>query len=68
MIALSHWVYAPIALYAGMGLFLLRQSLRPSCRVCLHRHYCPNRLRGPERFTKLPVCVRNSGALRSSKT
>jgi hypothetical protein len=58
MIALSHWVYVPIAVYAGMGLFFLRQSLRPSCRVCLRRHCCPNRLRGPDRFTKLPLCVR----------
>lgn len=58
MIILSHWVYAPMALYAGIGLFFLRQSLRPSCRVCQHRHECPNRLRGPARFLELPVCVR----------
>lgn len=58
MTILFHWVYAPIALYACMGLFFLRQAVRPSCRTCLHRHSCPNRLRGPARFSNLPSCVR----------
>jgi len=68
MLTLSHWVYAPAALYACMGLFFLRQSLQPSCRVCLHRHRCPNRLRGGARFYKLPVCVRKSMETPSPKS
>lgn len=58
MLTFSHWVYIPVVFYTCMGLFFLRQYLRPSCRVCENRHCCPNRLRGPERFIKLPVCVR----------
>ncbi len=64
--SLSHWVYAPVIFYACMGLFFLRQSLRPSCRVCEYRHRCPNRLRGTERFYKLPVCVRRAVTPNSS--
>lgn len=62
-----HWVYAPLAFYAGLGLFFYRQSLRPSCRLCLHRHHCPNRLRGSERFIKLPVCMLRNATSASSK-
>lgn len=68
MVALSHWVFAPVLFYAGIGLFLLRQSLRPSCRICLHRHRCPNRLRGVARFIKLPVCVREAAATKVPKS
>ena len=57
MLALSHWFYLPAGFYAGLGIFALRQSLRPSCRVCLNRDCCPNRLRGGARFTQLPACV-----------
>jgi hypothetical protein len=67
MLSLCHWLYAPALLYGGIGLLVLRQGLRPSCRVCLHRHRCPNRLRGPARFVELPVCVRRSTETRSPK-
>lgn len=67
MFNLSHWIYIPAAFYGCMGLFILRQSLRPSCRVCLHRHRCPNRLQGTERFVKLPVCVRRAMETTSPK-
>src|SRR5579885_2037795 len=60
MLALSHWFYLPAAFYAGLGILVLRQSLRPSCRLCLNRHSCPNRQYGGARFTQLPVCVRRS--------
>ncbi len=68
MLTFSHWVYAPVIFYAAMGLFFLRQGLRPSCRVCLHRHRCPNRLRGSAGFYTLPLCVRRSIPPTSSKT
>jgi hypothetical protein len=60
MVVLSHWVFAPVLFYAGMGLFMLRQSLRPNCRVCLYRHRCPKRLHGVACFIELPVCVRET--------
>jgi hypothetical protein len=60
MLNLSHWIYVPVLLYSSIGIFMLRQSLRPSCRICLHRHRCPNRLRGSRRFIELPPCIRTN--------
>jgi hypothetical protein len=68
MITLPYWVFAPVLFYTGIGLFILRQSLRPSCRVCLYRHRCPNRLRGVVRFIELPACVRRPASTTASKT
>jgi hypothetical protein len=58
MLSLSHWFYLPVVFYAAIGAFALHQGLRPSCRNCLNRHSCPNRLHGSARFKQLPVCVR----------
>lgn len=68
MTTLPHWVFAPVLFYAGLGLFILRQSLRPSCRICLHRHHCANRLRGIARFVELPICIRRPANITASKS
>jgi hypothetical protein len=67
MLNLSHLIYVPVLLYSSMGIFMLRQSLRPSCRICLHRQRCPNRLHGGRRFIDLPVCVRKPAAAAQPK-
>lgn len=49
----AHWVYLLIAIYAVVGLVILRLARRPTCRVCVLRAECPNRP-----AVGLPVCVR----------
>ena len=60
MFALSHVLYALVFFYGGISVLILRQALRPSCRVCLHRHRCPNRLRGNSQFVEIPVCCKRT--------
>ena len=48
-----------VASYAVLGLIVLRQASKPTCRVCLFRHMCPNRLHGRSQLTELPVCLRS---------
>lgn len=50
-------VAVAVIFYSGLGFLFLRQARRPSCRVCLNRHRCPNRLQGPSRFVDVPVCI-----------
>ena len=54
-------------LYAALGIFIVRQAFRPSCRVCLNRQDCPRRLRGAARFTLLPFCARTETSSPSQK-
>jgi hypothetical protein len=52
MPTLSHWMYPLAGFYAAIGLHIFRVASTPSCRVCLLRSECPNRL-----LTGLPPCV-----------
>ena len=65
---LSYAVFTIVSLYSALGLFFLRQACRPSCRVCLHRHSCPNRLRGPSRLAEIPICFRRGPAKPSDES
>jgi len=57
MISLLPLGYGLAAFYGALGLFILRLARKPSCRICLYRDYCPNRLRGPSQFAEIPKCV-----------
>jgi hypothetical protein len=48
-----------VASYAVAGLIVLHQASKPTCRVCLFRNLCPNRLRGLSQLTEIPVCLRS---------
>jgi len=43
--------------YTALGSFVARKASRPSCRVCVYRYICPDRLRGRDEFTQLPACI-----------
>jgi hypothetical protein len=43
--------------YTALGTFISLKASRPSCRVCVNRHVCPDRLRGRDEFTQLPTCL-----------
>ena len=43
MLQVSHLLHALAAVYGAVGLVVLRRLFEPSCRVCAHRHSCPNR-------------------------
>jgi len=58
MISLLHIGYGLAAFYFVVGLFILRLAGKPSCRVCLLRGDCPNRLRGAAQIAGVPRCVR----------
>ena len=50
---LSYYVYFLIAFYIAMGALILWLAARPSCRICVRRGNCPNRVPG---FV-VPDCV-----------
>jgi hypothetical protein len=58
MFSLSHIGYFLAAFYGVLGLFILYLARKPSCRICLLRGDCPNRLRGFSQIAGLPQCVR----------
>jgi hypothetical protein len=58
MFSILHLGYCLAAFYGVLGLFLLRLARKPSCRVCLLRGSCPNRLRGAAQISGLPQCAR----------
>jgi len=44
MLSASHIIiYVLAAAYGVVGVVVLRRAFRSNCRVCLHRHSCPNR-------------------------
>ncbi|MGO9646738.1 MAG: hypothetical protein ACLPOO_01660 [Terriglobales bacterium] len=45
MLSLSHWLYGLAAFYGVVGLVFARKALKPTCRICAHRVYCPIRQR-----------------------
>jgi len=58
MFSLLHIGYFLAAIYGVLGIFIYRLARKPSCRVCLLRGFCPNRLRGAAQIAGLPVCAR----------
>ncbi len=58
MFSLLHFMYLLAIFYLALVIYILRFAFRPSCRTCLNRQSCPNRLRGADRFRLLPVCIR----------
>jgi hypothetical protein len=43
MLQVPHLVYVLAPVYVIIGVVVARRALKPSCRVCLHRHSCPDR-------------------------
>jgi hypothetical protein len=58
MISLPHLGYGLAVFYGVLGVVIFRLARKPSCRICGHRGYCPNRLRGPAQITGTPLCAR----------
>lgn len=54
--------YFLAGVYILLGIFLIRLAGKPSCRICLLRGHCPNRLRGASQIMGLPRCVRKKGS------
>jgi hypothetical protein len=54
MSVLHYCIYLLGALYLVIGALIAWLALRPNCRICVHRGYCPNRVR---RFV-VPECAR----------
>jgi hypothetical protein len=61
MFPLPQLEYCLAAFYGVFALFILMLARRPTCRICLHRGYCPNRPRGPS-----TQCVKIGGSLPAS--
>jgi hypothetical protein len=47
----------PVASYVVLGLTVLRQASKPTCRICMFRNLCPSRLRGRAQLTEIPLCL-----------
>lgn len=60
--SLAHLGYFLAAFYSLLGIFLIRLARKPSCRICLLRGHCPNRLRGFSQIAGLPRCVRKKSS------
>jgi hypothetical protein len=60
MFSILHLGYCLAAFYGVLALFILRLTRKPSCRVCLFRGSCPNRLRGASQIAGVPRCVRQA--------
>ena len=58
MFSLVHVGYFLAVVYGVLGLFIFRLARKPSCRICLLRGHCPNRLRGAAQIAGLPKCAR----------
>jgi hypothetical protein len=43
MLQVPHLLYVLAPIYLIIGVVVVRRALKPNCRVCLHRHSCPNR-------------------------
>ena len=43
MLQVPHLFYVLAPIYLIIGVVVVRRAFRPSCRVCLYRHSCPNR-------------------------
>ncbi len=54
MLSLHYWGHLLAALYTVIGGFILWTASRPSCRNCVHRGYCSNRV---HRFV-VPECAK----------
>jgi len=61
MFPLPQLEYCLAAFYGVLALFILMLARRPTCRICLHRGYCPNRPRRPS-----TRCVKIGGSLPAS--
>jgi hypothetical protein len=60
MFSILHLGYCLAAFYGVLAIFILRLARKPSCRVCLLRGSCPNRLRGAAQIAGVPGCVRQA--------
>lgn len=61
---LVHLGYFLAAFYSLLGIFVIRLARKPSCRICLLRGHCPNRLRRFSQIAGLPRCARDQGQVR----
>jgi len=58
MASLHHFGYLLAAFCTVIGEFILWRVSKPSCRICVHRGYCPNRV---GRFV-VPECAKGKAA------
>lgn len=57
MFSLPHWMYALAVFYGAIGVVIFRLARRPTCRLCLYRSDCPNRVDGLAHLVHEPKCV-----------
>jgi hypothetical protein len=57
MFSLHNWIYAFAAFYGVLGVVCFRMARRPTCRLCMNRSDCPNRIEGMHQFMREPKCV-----------
>lgn len=57
MFSLPQWMYGLAGFYGVIGVIIFRLARQPSCRTCLNRSDCPNRVRGLAGATAIPKCV-----------
>ena len=57
MFALAHWIFGLAAVYGVIGVVVFRLARKPSCRTCLNRSNCPNRLDGLSKINHVPKCI-----------
>lgn len=60
MVSIPHWIYGLAGCYGVIGVIVFRLARKPSCRTCLNRGDCPNRVTGLASATAVPKCVRRS--------
>lgn len=57
MFSLHHLMYGLAAFYGVLGVVVFRLARKPSCRNCLSRDDCPNRIGGLLALNRVPTCV-----------
>lgn len=65
MFHLSHWMYALTAFYTGFAAVMVHRLRKPTCRICLYRHDCPNRPDGFPDPTRKPCYEHETPAVRN---
>jgi len=57
MFSLPHWMYGLAGFYGVIGVIVFRLACKPSCRTCLNRIDCPNRVGGLAGAMAVPKCI-----------
>lgn len=54
---LPYLIGSLVAFYGALFLLFAYCACKPSCRMCVHRHVCPMRLRGAHQLLRKPICT-----------